>query len=71
MHVAQTAHDCLTARLSLRTPVLMPGSPIVEKSLNDELARAGGISTQEDAQEFADVVSGVNQACFNHTIYHI
>ncbi|KAF9785751.1 kinase-like domain-containing protein [Thelephora terrestris] len=37
----------------------MPGSPVVEKSLNDALARVGGIATQEAAQEFADAVSGM------------
>lgn len=49
----------------------MPGSPVVEKSLNDELARIGGIATHEAAQEFVDVVSGVKRIPFNVLIYDI
>ena len=38
----------------------MSGSPTVEQNLESVLARVGDISTQQDAQEFVDVVSGVH-----------
>lgn len=49
----------------------MPGSPVVKKNLDDELARIGGIATKEGAQEFVDVVSGVKQFLPDVVIYNI
>lgn len=39
----------------------MSGSPAVKQSLSDVLAYIGGITTQEAAQEFVDVVSSVKR----------
>jgi len=52
-------------------PALMTGSPTMEQNLNDVLTQAEGISSQQGAQEFADVVSGVHQSPFNHAIYNL
>ncbi|KAF9650319.1 hypothetical protein BDM02DRAFT_3112293 [Thelephora ganbajun] len=49
----------------------MPGSPTVERRLNDELTRVGRVSTQQEAQEFADVVSDVYRPPLGHAIYDI
>ena len=43
-----------------QTYAFMPGSPTVEQNLNGVLAQVGAISSQQDAQEFVDVVSGVH-----------
>ena len=62
IHVARTSRDPPFARpFAFLKSVFMPGSPTVEHNLNGVLARVGGISTQQDAQEFVDVVSGVHQ----------
>ena len=47
----------------------MSESLTVEQKLNDILARAKGISTQEGAQESVDIVSGVHQSPLDDTIY--
>lgn len=49
----------------------MPGSPVANKSFNDELALLERITTQEAAQEFVDAVSGVKQIPHNIITYNI
>ena len=49
---------------------LMPGSQTVEQNLTGVLARVGEISTSEEAQKFADVVSGVYFPPFNYAIFN-
>ena len=48
----------------------MSMSLTVEQNLIDVLARAEEISTPEDAQQFADVVSGV-YSFFNYAVYNL
>jgi len=66
IHAAWTPGDPLFARPlvppSPQIPALMTGSPTMEQNLNDVITQAGGISSRKDAQEFADVVSGVYQS---------
>lgn len=63
--ITRTPEETLMPPLS----PLMSGSPTTQQKLNDVLARAEGILTQEGAQEFVDTVSAVYQFPLDDTTH--